>query len=131
MPSVTMLSRTILFLLILQTAITRALAGPSQCYFTNGTETDSSYKPCFPDEPNSACCVLNKPNDAPNDVCLDNGLCYSQDTVYSGVIFMDACTDQKWGSTDCPRYCQTLNSKSLPLLYSSPSRPCRYARYAR
>lgn len=57
---VIMPSRALLFLLILQTAITRALAGPSQCYFTNGTETDSTFKPCFPDEPNSACCVLQQ-----------------------------------------------------------------------
>lgn len=83
-------------------------AAGSQCYYLNGTATDDTFKPCFPDKPNSGCCVLAKPNDAPNDICLDNGLCYSQDTGASGFIFQDACTDKTWGSAECPRYCNSL-----------------------
>ena len=106
------LNSVILSLLVLQAGIITTTNVKSQCYYLNGTATDETYRPCFPDKPNSACCVTNKPNDAPNDICLDNGLCYSQDTGYSGLIFQDACTDQDWRSTECPRFCNSLESMS-------------------
>lgn len=99
-------------LLVLYTGMTLAKAD-SQCYYLNGTATDHTFKPCFPDRPNSACCVTEKPNDAPNDICMQNGLCYSQDTGYSGFFFQNACTDKDWGSAECPRFCG--NNKSMLL----------------
>ena len=47
------------------------------------------------------------------------GFCYSQDTGYSGFIFQDACTDQDWGSTECPRFCNSLESMSYCLIIST------------
>lgn len=70
------LNSVILSLLVLQAGITNTHA-KRQCYYLNGTATDETYQPCFPDKPNSACCVTDKPNDVPNDICLANGLCYS------------------------------------------------------
>ncbi|GAB1211967.1 hypothetical protein ATERTT37_001092 [Aspergillus terreus] len=94
--------RVVLSLLCLQTLPHLVL---SACYFPDGTKADASYQPCNPSASESACCALNKTNGALNDICLDNGLCYSQDSVNSGLIFQNACTKQSWGTAACPKYC--------------------------
>lgn len=104
--------RVVLSLLCLQTLPHLVL---SACYFPDGTKADASYQPCNPSASESACCALNKTNGALNDICLDNGLCYSQDSVNSGLIFQNACTKQSWGTAACPKYCPVGGESSPPL----------------
>lgn len=92
----------LLTLLLLKTTVTTART----CYFPDGTEADSTYQPCNPDDDESACCALNKTNGAPNDICLDNGLCLSQDGQYSGIMFQNACTKESWGTDKCSHFCR-------------------------
>ncbi|GJN78552.1 hypothetical protein PLIIFM63780_002046 [Purpureocillium lilacinum] len=63
-----------------------------QCYWMDGTITDSVVQPCNPDAEVSPCCALNK---AKPDLCLSSGLCYSQDSGVEGFLYSDGWS-AKW-----------------------------------
>lgn len=101
-------SKLILSIILLQATIhSRALA--ATCYYReNSTVAEPSFQPCNPSQEESACCALNKTDQAPNDICLSNGLCYSEDSYNSGMFFQSACTDKTWGSALCPTVCKNV-----------------------
>ncbi|KAF9893599.1 hypothetical protein FE257_010911 [Aspergillus nanangensis] len=90
------------------------------CYFPDGTKADSTYQPCNASASDSACCAINKPSGTPNDICLDNGLCYAQDGKNSGLIFQSACTKQSWGTKACPSYCPVGGSSEAYYVLPCP-----------
>ncbi|KAB8073561.1 hypothetical protein BDV29DRAFT_134985 [Aspergillus leporis] len=92
------------FLLLVQAA-RFPLVPAAQCYWNDGVAAINEYQPCFPDQAHSACCGLNKLNDQPNDMCTTSGLCYVQVKPYTGHLMLNPCTDQSWGSSDCPQIC--------------------------
>lgn len=73
-----------------------------QCYWMDGTITDSVVQPCNPDAEVSPCCALNK---AKPDLCLSSGLCYSQDSGVEGFLYSDGCTDRTGEDEKCPHFC--------------------------
>ncbi|KAJ6438991.1 Cytoplasmic 60S subunit biogenesis factor REI1 [Purpureocillium lavendulum] len=76
--------------------------GDAQCYWMDGTISDSVMQPCNPDAAVSACCGLNKERP---DICLSSGLCYAQDTGFEGFIYANGCTDQTGQDEKCPHFC--------------------------
>ncbi|KAJ6437291.1 hypothetical protein O9K51_10265 [Purpureocillium lavendulum] len=79
-----------------------------QCYWMDGTLTDSVVQPCNPDADVSPCCALNKPKP---DLCLSSGLCYSQDSGVEGFIYSDGCTDKTGEDEKCPHFCTDRTQK--------------------
>ncbi|PSR86994.1 hypothetical protein BD289DRAFT_247016 [Coniella lustricola] len=77
----------------------------STCYNVDGTTTDldNSFQPCNASARYSACCATNKGAQA--DVCLTSGLCYTQGQGYSGMIYMNGCTDKTGKAANCPHFC--------------------------
>lgn len=75
------------------------------CYNVDGTTTglDNSFKPCNSSAEVSTCCATNKGSNA--DVCLTSGLCYTQGEGYSGMIYMNGCTDKTGKSDSCAHFC--------------------------
>jgi hypothetical protein len=69
-----------------------------QCYALNGTELDSTYKPCDPSAKHSGCCGTD-------DLCLDNSLCMATSGQYTGSIWQTGCTDPTGNDEACPKVC--------------------------
>ncbi|RHZ58997.1 hypothetical protein CDV55_103683 [Aspergillus turcosus] len=88
----------------------------AQCYYSDGTATDSSFQPCFPDQANSPCCANNKPKNMANDICLTSGLCLVQMQGLAGLIYQNGCTDQTWKSSQCQAICSGSVSSGIHVL---------------
>ncbi|OJD12615.1 hypothetical protein AJ78_06820 [Emergomyces pasteurianus Ep9510] len=77
------------------------LSTPSQaaagrkCYLPSG-ELEDNDAPCFPQNPESACCGGSK------YVCSTNNMCAHYDGSY---YVIGSCTDPTWNSPACPGYC--------------------------
>ena len=65
------------------------------CYFPDGSLSGDTA--CFPNLDTSACCGVGYD-------CTSKGLCNKPDSDYSSIV-RGSCTDQSWGSTECPQYC--------------------------
>lgn len=70
-------------------------ASSQTCYWPSGIAA-STFFPCEPSQPNSACCSTS-------DYCLSNGLCF--DAGANNVLTRQTCTDQTWSDNACPKYC--------------------------
>ncbi|KAF4163735.1 hypothetical protein CNMCM6936_000447 [Aspergillus lentulus] len=88
----------------------------AQCYYSDGSKTDGSFQPCFPDQDNSPCCANNKPKSMANDICLTSGLCLAQMQGYAGLIYQNACTDPTGKSSQCQKICSGSTSGGIQLL---------------
>ncbi|KAL2192630.1 hypothetical protein P885DRAFT_72830 [Corynascus similis CBS 632.67] len=82
----------------------------SRCYYPNSKEAVGDF-PCDPDAENSPCC-----GGGPGAMCLSNRSCKGPGQN----MVRGSCTDQTWGSLDCPLYCY-LGAFSVWLLFSGPS----------
>lgn len=60
----------------------------------------SRVEPCNPSEEESACCALNKTNQAPNDICISNGPRCAEDSYYNGMSSQSRCIDKTWVIAD-------------------------------
>ena len=84
-------------------------AGPSDCFFMDGT--NSSLSPCVPAEKrssgeHSACCNLGDPPNNANDICTSDGLCFWTDaTDARTMLFRNGCTDSSLTDGACGAYC--------------------------
>ena len=76
------------------------------CYLPNG-KIVSGNVPCYSSTGDgySHCC------DPVNDICLDNGLCYSS---WHGALWRRTCTDKNWESSYCSKYCQQSRNALFP-----------------
>ncbi|GAM86993.1 hypothetical protein ANO11243_050140 [Dothideomycetidae sp. 11243] len=77
----------------------------------NMTES-SAYTPCNAAATNSHCCVKE-------DMCLNNGYCFSQGNYFALRIYRGGCTDKSFGSS-CPQRCTDVNpggSTSIGLVH--------------
>lgn len=95
-------------LLLLPTAVR------ATCYHVDGTKyTDGSFVACDSTSQYSSCCASNK--GARSDICMSSGLCYSQDGIHRGFIYMNGCTDSSGLSDDCPHICPDGEFPVLPV----------------
>ncbi|KAK3324974.1 hypothetical protein B0H66DRAFT_108127 [Apodospora peruviana] len=84
-----------LFLLCLLAATSLAVANNGNCYYPNGTMSDT-HRPCDPNSEISVCC-----NGKFGYACMENNLCNK-----GGKMVRGTCTDPKWESQDhCPQFC--------------------------
>ncbi|QSS53067.1 hypothetical protein I7I53_00209 [Histoplasma capsulatum var. duboisii H88] len=65
------------------------------CYLPSG-EVEENDAPCFPQNPESACCGGSQ------YVCATNNMCAHYD---GGYYVIGSCTDPTWNNPACPGYC--------------------------
>ncbi|KAF2273022.1 uncharacterized protein EI97DRAFT_445299 [Westerdykella ornata] len=124
----------ILLPLFLSTLATAASAASDRkCYSLNGTELDSTFRPCNPNAQHSGCCATNRRTGSP-DICLDSGLCMVTGGEYVGTIWQAGCTDPSGRDKGCPRVCPVDASSSPPstpppLLIAWNIQPCDLGTY--
>lgn len=82
----------------------------TQCYGVDGKKLDSSFVPCNPDADTSSCCASNKTD---GDICMTSGLCYAQQKPFTGLIYMNGCTDQSGIAKECPHICPDGESTDM------------------
>lgn len=93
-----------LYALFLQVQVVAAT-----CYARNGTEMLADVQPCKSE--GGACCSINKHDQGYNDTCLDNGLCFSQDGLATGLFYEVGCTTSDWSSSECSFVCKDMQRK--------------------
>ncbi|KAF2807354.1 uncharacterized protein BDZ99DRAFT_465258 [Mytilinidion resinicola] len=89
-----------------------AIKVPTSCYVPNG-DPRTNHRPCYTDtaDGHSHCC------DPINEVCLDNGLCFSQGPTNPGYLYRDSCTDKGWTASSCPGPCRkTYTNSACPIV---------------
>ncbi|KKZ65701.1 hypothetical protein EMCG_01263 [[Emmonsia] crescens] len=74
---------------------TPSYAAVRTCYLPNGKIAEND-APCFPQNPESACCGGS------TYVCSTNNMCAHYDGSY---YIIGSCTDPTWNSPGCPGYC--------------------------
>ncbi|PGH09813.1 hypothetical protein GX51_00500 [Blastomyces parvus] len=74
---------------------TPAHAASRKCYLPNGEE-EKNDAPCFPQNPESACCGGSE------YVCATNNMCAH---FQGGYYVIGSCTDPTWNNPACPGYC--------------------------
>ncbi|KFX96205.1 hypothetical protein V490_03469 [Pseudogymnoascus sp. VKM F-3557] len=88
-----------------------ATAAEQKCYGVNGVLAKSDIQPCNKDAPEGtfvACCNLGK---SPPDICIKEGLCYTQDGLDIASIFMArGCTDPTGKDPACPQICPDVGA---------------------
>lgn len=83
--------------------LSTALAAAKKCYYVDGSDVpDTSFQPCFPNKADSPCCASNKGS---GDMCLSSGICYAQQGIYNGMLYVNGCTDKTGKSNDCVQVC--------------------------
>ncbi|KAK6536682.1 hypothetical protein TWF281_000903 [Arthrobotrys megalospora] len=87
--------RLSLFLVVLIQIATKSLCA---CYYPNGDLAPDDIA-CSLSQGHSACCGADS-------ICFANGLCFD---VVSVNIARGSCTDQSWGSPQCPQICSDKN----------------------
>lgn len=75
-----------------------ATAQLQKCYYPDGTY-DPTLAPCKSAQEHSACCG------ADTSLCLDNGLCFKEESTWGNRLSRGGCTDKTWKSGACPQYC--------------------------
>ncbi|KAF2750501.1 hypothetical protein M011DRAFT_456368 [Sporormia fimetaria CBS 119925] len=98
-----------LFLLLLLLLIAPFDTFAQKCYALDGTELDTSFKPCNPTAEHSGCCATNR-SSGPNDLCLDSGLCMAPAGDAVGTISQAGCTDPTFQAPGCPKVCPDVAS---------------------
>ena len=96
-----MLAHALLCLLTITRFLHLAYASVA-CYYVDGSSTDGTHQPCFPEDSVSACCELENGN----DVCLSSGLCMRS----VGQLYQGACTDPSYNSANCSHFCPDRKS---------------------
>ena len=96
----TLLEPNMFFFLGLIASKTPAVAADDQyaCYYPDGSVSPKSYAcnvTAVQNGEHSPCCFAN-------DMCFDSGACYQG---WSGVMYRHSCTDPKFLSPACPRWC--------------------------
>ncbi|OJD23466.1 hypothetical protein ACJ73_05181 [Blastomyces percursus] len=74
---------------------TPAHAASRKCYLPNG-DVEKNDAPCFPQNPESACCGGSE------YVCATNNMCAH---YQGGYYVIGSCTDPTWNNPACPGYC--------------------------
>ena len=102
------------------------VADPPQCYFNDGSQAPSDYRPCNSSVQagaHSPCCILGTSPGNSEDYCLTTGLCFWQKATEStSFVFASGCTDQTGKDPSCQQVCTSgialtpRTSLFLPLL---------------
>lgn len=88
--------------LVLWASTLSTVLAAKKCYYVDGSDVDNSFQPCFPNKDVSPCCASNKDS---GDMCLSSGICYAQQGMYNGLMYVNGCTDKTGKSSDCVQVC--------------------------
>lgn len=110
------------FLLLLSIHFFRYViaAGPSKCFYHDGTHA-ADRQPCIPAEnrtsdEHSGCCQLGNPVGNNIDICTSEGLCLDQNaTDTRRMLYQGSCTDSSLEDRTCRQHCAPDTKGESPL----------------